>query len=176
MFKASDFIAELTQHVPPKHKLLGNPSDCSVLWAVLQQNEGEGQQGWTLVKFGYNPAPAHERAQNKDSNTEMETVSSKASRQSWSRLIQKVYEVDPMVCPKCNHPLKVIAVITDLHVVSKILECLNRNHDSIRKLQKPHDSHFLTHRWKNKYQGGRYTRTFFWKHYGNVTLILFLTE
>ena len=90
--------------------------------------KGKANKDGNLVKFGYNPAPAHERAQNKDSNTEMETVSSKASRQSWARLIQKVYEVDPMVCPKCNHPLKVIAVITDPHKVRKILECLKRNH------------------------------------------------
>jgi hypothetical protein len=57
--------------------------------------KGKANKDGNLVKFGYNPAPAHERAQNKDSNTEMETVSSKASRQSWARLIQKVYEVDP---------------------------------------------------------------------------------
>jgi hypothetical protein len=51
--------------------------------------KGKANKDGNLVKFGYNPAPAHERAQNKDSNTEMETVSSKASRQSWARLIQK---------------------------------------------------------------------------------------
>ena len=41
LFKASDFIAELTMHIPPKHKHLGNPLDCMVLWAVFQQNEGK---------------------------------------------------------------------------------------------------------------------------------------
>jgi len=40
LFKASDFIAELTMHIPPKHKHLGNPSDCTVLRAVFQQNKG----------------------------------------------------------------------------------------------------------------------------------------
>ena len=123
MFKASDFIAELTQHVPPKHKHL-----IRYYGLYSSRMKGKANKDGNLVKFGYNPAPAHERAQNKDSNTEMETVSSKASRQSWARLIQKVYEVDPMVCPKCNHPLKVIAVITDPHEVGKILECLKRNH------------------------------------------------
>jgi len=123
LFKASDFIAELTQHVPPKHKHL-----IRYYGLYSSRTKGKANKDGNLVKFGYNPAPAHERAQNKDSNTEMETVSSKASRQSWARLIQKVYEVDPMVCPKCSHPLKVIAVITDPHEVSKILECLKRNH------------------------------------------------
>jgi len=57
----------------------------------------------------------------------METVSNKASKQSWARLIQKVYEVDPLVCPKCGHEMRVIAIINDLYEVNKILECLKRN-------------------------------------------------
>ncbi len=36
----------------------------------------------------------------------------KASR-SWVRLIRKVYEADPLTCPKCGENMKVIAVITD---------------------------------------------------------------
>ena len=57
----------------------------------------------------------------------METVSSKASGQSWARLIQKVYEVDPLVCPKCGHAMKVISIVTDPSEVNKIMECLKRN-------------------------------------------------
>jgi len=43
LFKAVDFIAELTMHIPPKHKHLGNPLDCTLLWAVFQQIEREGE-------------------------------------------------------------------------------------------------------------------------------------
>jgi len=32
---------------------------------------------------------------------------------SWVRLIRKVYEADPLTCPKCGKNMKVIAVITD---------------------------------------------------------------
>jgi len=42
----------------------------------------------------------------------------------WARLIQKVYEVDPLECPKCSGPLRVISFITDPQVVRKILEHL----------------------------------------------------
>jgi len=38
-------------------------------------------------------------------------------------------ESRPLICPKCGHELKVIAVITEPHEVRKILECLKRNHD-----------------------------------------------
>ena len=69
------------------------------------------------------------------SEPEMETVSSKTSKQSWARLIQKVYEVDPLICQQCGHEMKVIAVITDPFEVSKILEYLKRNnaHRLIKK-------------------------------------------
>ena len=56
-----------------------------------------------------------------------------ASRQSWARLIQKIYEVDPLVCTKCSHKMRIVAVITDPDeckhslVVSKILGYLKRN-------------------------------------------------
>jgi hypothetical protein len=29
-------------------------------------------------------------------------LSNQACRRSWARLIQKIYEVDPLVCPKCS--------------------------------------------------------------------------
>jgi len=41
----------------------------------------------------------------------------RGSRQSWAQLIQKVYETDPLVCPKRSHAMKVIAIITELHEV-----------------------------------------------------------
>jgi hypothetical protein len=42
-----------------------------------------------------------------------ETISYMASRLTWARFIQKVYEVDPLIYEKCGHEMKVIAVITN---------------------------------------------------------------
>jgi hypothetical protein len=42
-------------------------------------------------------------------------------------VIQKIYEVDPLIYPQCGHEMKVIAVITDPHEVRKIVECLKRS-------------------------------------------------
>ena len=39
-------------------------------------------------------------------------------------MIRKVYEVDPMVCPKCGGTMKVIAFLTDYSVVDKIIDHL----------------------------------------------------
>jgi hypothetical protein len=32
---------------------------------------------------------------------------------SWARLIKKVYEADPLVCPRCLGPPKIISLIDD---------------------------------------------------------------
>jgi len=44
----------------------------------------------------------------------------------WARLMRKVYEADSLVCPKCNGPMRVIALIDDPAVVRCILEHLGR--------------------------------------------------
>jgi hypothetical protein len=43
---------------------------------------------------------------------------------SWARLIQKIYEVDPLICPVCRGQMKIIAFIEDYKVVKKILDYL----------------------------------------------------
>jgi hypothetical protein len=48
----------------------------------------------------------------------------KAFRKSWARLIQKIYEVDPLICPKCQGTMRVISVIDDRQVIRAILEHL----------------------------------------------------
>ncbi len=47
-------------------------------------------------------------------------ISSKEFRQNWARLIQKVYEVDPLLCPKCQGIMKIISFIEDLSIIEKI--------------------------------------------------------
>ena len=41
-----DITVELTIHIPPKHKHLGNPPDCTLLWAEFKQKQGEGDKRW----------------------------------------------------------------------------------------------------------------------------------
>ena len=43
---------------------------------------------------------------------------------AWARFIQKVYEVDPLECPRCSARMRVISFITDPAVVRRILEHL----------------------------------------------------
>ena len=46
------------------------------------------------------------------------------AKATWARLIRKVYEVDPLECPKCKGSMRVIALIEDAGVIRRILEHL----------------------------------------------------
>ncbi len=47
--------------------------------------------------------------------------SSKGYRKNWARLIQKIYEVDPLACPRCKGEMRVLSFIGDQDVIKKIL-------------------------------------------------------
>jgi len=50
--------------------------------------------------------------------------SGKAARRSWARLIRKIYEIDPLECPKCGSRMRLVAFIEDELIVRKILKHL----------------------------------------------------
>ncbi len=50
--------------------------------------------------------------------------SSKQYRRNWSRLIQKIYEVNPLICPKCQGLMKILSFIESPEVIKKILKHL----------------------------------------------------
>lgn len=45
-------------------------------------------------------------------------------RRAWAYLVNKVYEVDPLVCPKCGGQMKVISHIEDSDIIFRILNHL----------------------------------------------------
>jgi hypothetical protein len=44
------------------------------------------------------------------------------TRASWARLMRRVFEVDPLLCPRCGHRLGIVAWITEPQVVARILK------------------------------------------------------
>jgi len=45
-------------------------------------------------------------------------------RKNWARLIQKIYEIDLLTCPKCQGQMRIISFIEDEEVIKKILKHL----------------------------------------------------
>lgn len=121
LWSAPDFIAALTQFIPPWGVRLIHyyglySSRCKARWHRWPHVARVAPLGWrlshpelTTIQLG-----AMEPA----------TVPQAACRSAWARLIAKVYEVDPLVCPRCASDMSLIAVITDPAEVGKILRHL----------------------------------------------------
>ena len=107
MFKACDFLAELTQHIPPKGLQLirryGLYSSrikgawesmphvaerAPVGWKIRHEN-----QMWTSDPGDFGP--------NENTDFSDDSPDTRAYKKAWARLLSKVYEIDPMVCPGC---------------------------------------------------------------------------
>ena len=101
-FDALEWLAAMCSHVPDK-----------------------GQQ---LVKYyGYYSNVSRGKRKKAEIDKNIPSIlesdgSPKSFRQNWARLIQKIYEVDPLTCPKCSGAMKVISVIENEDVIRKILK------------------------------------------------------
>jgi hypothetical protein len=120
-FAALDWLAQLVTHIP-------NKGEQMVRYYGYYSNKSRGMR----KKAGTDDqVPAISDS----------AVSSTAFRRNWARLIQKIYQVDPLCCPKCQGPMRVISFIEDDELIKKILMHLGlwetRNHDP----PQPDDTH-----------------------------------
>ncbi len=65
-----------------------------------------------LVSWGGEPAATGKDARDPEART---------LRRRWASLINRVYEVDPLVCPVCGGEMRIIAFIFEPKVVDGIL-------------------------------------------------------
>jgi hypothetical protein len=77
------------------------------------------------------PDLATERATTKATGTEAEPgrggtpPTGPTRRTPWADLLQRVFEVDALHCPRCGGRMRVLAAITETDVAQRILACLN---------------------------------------------------
>ena len=126
LFDALDFLAELTQHVPPRRVQLIRryglySSRTKGRWPQMPHIAARAPEGWQtshLPEVSELDDPGYEPL------ADDEEVAVNARKRAWARLLAKVYEVDPLVCPKCGWEMKVIAVIQDPVEIRDILSHL----------------------------------------------------
>jgi len=112
-FEAVDWLAQLVVHIPGRY-------EHTVRYYGYYSNKSRGLR---------------KKAQADDEIATMmpNELSSKQFRQNWARLIKKIYEVDPLICPKCQGAMRIIAFIEDDQIIQKILKHLGlwetNNHD-----------------------------------------------
>ena len=124
MFKGLDFLAELTQHIPPKgiqyiRRYGLYASRTTGKWSEHPEIVRHAPEGWKNAQQDlYADVEMYEE-------TECD-ISDKASRKAWARLLAKIYEIDLFVCLKCGSEMKVIAIIQDMAEIKRILNHLKK--------------------------------------------------
>ena len=113
IFPALDFLAALCTHVPDSGQQLVR------YYGTFSNARRVSAQA--PASASAHPADPQPRRQDDSDNGE---EFARARRRSWARLIKKVYEADPLVCPRCSGPLKIISLIGDSPVIEKILRRL----------------------------------------------------
>jgi ribosomal protein S27E len=95
-----EFIARVTSHIPDKGQV-------TVRYYGLYANAHRGK----VRKAGQGPSPLRI----------VEEELHRLPAKGWAAMIRKVYEVDPMTCPRCGGKMKVLAFITEHAVVDRII-------------------------------------------------------
>jgi len=54
----------------------------------------------------------------------MTLLDEKEQKSIWTRLIRKVYGIDPLICMKCGSEMQIIAFITDPEQIDRIINHL----------------------------------------------------
>ena len=116
---ALEFLAKLTSHIPNKGQVLqryyGHYAS-RVRGMRRKADEGDEQQPLVTVE----PEPEALR---------------KAKRR-WAELLRRIFEVDPLACPRCGEEMRIVAFITEPKTIDRILEHLRRRTETSRRRQR----------------------------------------
>ncbi len=103
VFDPLDFLAEITRHVPEPGKHL-------VRYAGWYSNKARGRRA-KQTRQGEQTGE-HVGENGREIAIDDSLAPGRAeSRRRWAQLIQRVFEVDPLVCPRCGERMRVVAFI-----------------------------------------------------------------
>jgi hypothetical protein len=113
-FDPLEWIAAVTSHIPDKGQQM-------VRYYGYYSNKSRGKRRKEEAEkadFEDNAAPEALNI------IEEPTHTPKEYRRLWAQLIQKVYEVDPLICTKCGGTMRIVSFIEEQAVINKILSHL----------------------------------------------------
>jgi len=117
IYTAQEFIASITQHIPDKNSQL-------VRYVGWYSNRMRGDRK-KVAQAEYE----EQQQQEQSGEIEVIDVSDYKPRRipppTWRECIKKIWEVDPLECPKCHGEMKIISFITEKPIIRKILEHLD---------------------------------------------------
>ena len=95
------------------------------LAAMCSHIPNRGEQMVRYYGYYSNVCRGKRKKENRDNaipNIIEDSNTSPAQRKAWARLIQKIYETDPLCCPKCCGTMKIIAWVEQPEIIQKILK------------------------------------------------------
>lgn len=98
-----EFIARVTSHIPDKGQL-------TIRYFGLYANAHRGKR--------------RKKGQEGPKLLIVEEACPRIPRSCWAETIRKVYEVDPLRCPKCQGQMPIIAFLTDYAAMDRIINHL----------------------------------------------------
>ncbi len=67
------------------------------------------------------PTPSRSSVGTEEAPGEEEAIHRRAARYAWALLLARIYEVFPLLCPRCGGEMRIIAVLTDGDAIRDIL-------------------------------------------------------
>jgi hypothetical protein len=59
------------------------------------------------------------------------------ARRRWAERLRRIFEVDPLRCPRCAHEMRIVACITQPRVIDRMLTHLRRTAPEPRRSRAP---------------------------------------
>jgi hypothetical protein len=123
---ALEFLARVVSHIPNRGQVLQRYYGwyaSRVRGMRRKANKGDEQQ--PLVTVDPQPEALVE------------------ARRRWAELLRRIFEVDPLACPRCGEEMRIVAFITEPQQIDRILEHLRRTAPTRRRPRAP------SRRWKS---------------------------
>ena len=126
-FKGFELVDQLVAHLPPRRVQLVRRY--GVYAGKVRKQWQQRPSIYRLAPEGWQKGHPYNKTQNENAmpqerdEVDQDTDAwSTLRKQSWARLLQKVYEIDPFVCPKCQGSMSVVAIIEDPKELGKIID------------------------------------------------------
>jgi hypothetical protein len=125
-FKGFEFVDQLVAHLPPRRVQLVcryrvNAGKVRKQWQERPHIYRLAPEGWQKGHPSQSQIAQAKQPEDKEVLL-VPDAWSRLRKQSWARLLQKVYEVDPFICPKCQGTMSVVAIIEDPKKLDKIID------------------------------------------------------
>jgi hypothetical protein len=116
---ALEFLAKLTSHIPNKGQVLQRYyGHYASRVRGKRRKAGEGDEQTPLV------------------TVEPEPEALRKAKRRWANLLRRIFELDPLACPRCGEEMRIVSFITEPKTIDRILEHLRRRTETSRRRQR----------------------------------------